>query len=87
MSTSLINVQVQGAQSVNVLAQDSSGATALNTAIAAGVSLLGSTFQGAMEMGGMFTVVKVREGLAASDYRDPGWYQHPAGTTVRLIDS
>ncbi len=34
---------------------------------------------GAMEMGGMFTVVKVREGLARNDYRDPGWYQHPAG--------
>jgi hypothetical protein len=37
---------------------------------------------GAMEMGGMFTVVKVREGLAAGDYRDPGWYQHPQGTVA-----
>jgi manganese oxidase len=35
---------------------------------------------GAMEMGGMFTVVKVRQGLARNDYKDPGWYQHPAGT-------
>jgi hypothetical protein len=35
---------------------------------------------GAMEMGGMFTVVKVRDGLARNDYKDPGWYQHPAGT-------
>ena len=35
---------------------------------------------GAIEMGGMFTVVKVREGLARNDYRDPGWYKHPAGT-------
>ena len=34
---------------------------------------------GPMEMGGMFTVVKVREGLARGDYRDPGWYQHPSG--------
>src|SRR5438445_6683832 len=34
---------------------------------------------GPIEMGGMFTVVKVREGLAAGDYKDPGWYQHPAG--------
>jgi len=34
---------------------------------------------GQMEMGGMFTVVKVREGLARNDYRDPGWYKHPAG--------
>jgi len=29
---------------------------------------------GPAEMGGMFTVVKVREGLAPGDYRDPGWY-------------
>ena len=35
---------------------------------------------GAIEMGGMFTVVKVREGLARNDYKDPGWYQHPEGT-------
>jgi FtsP/CotA-like multicopper oxidase with cupredoxin domain len=35
---------------------------------------------GPMEMGGMFTVVKVREGLARNDYKDPGWYKHPAGT-------
>jgi FtsP/CotA-like multicopper oxidase with cupredoxin domain len=34
---------------------------------------------GAMEMGGMFTVVKVRQGLARNDYKDPGWYRHPAG--------
>jgi FtsP/CotA-like multicopper oxidase with cupredoxin domain len=42
---------------------------------------------GAMEMGGMFTVVKVRDGLAPGDYRDPGWYRHPAGTVMRVIDS
>ena len=35
---------------------------------------------GAIEMGGMFTVVKVRERLARNDYSDPGWYRHPAGT-------
>jgi hypothetical protein len=37
---------------------------------------------GPMEMGGMFTVVKVREGLARADYKDPGWYQHPKGTVA-----
>jgi hypothetical protein len=37
---------------------------------------------GPVEMGGMFTVVKVREGLAAGDYKDPGWYQHPPGTVA-----
>ena len=30
----------------------------------------------------MFTVIKVREGLARNDYKDPGWYQHPAGTVA-----
>ena len=38
---------------------------------------------GALEMGGMFTVVKVRDGLARNDYGDPGWYQHPKGTVAR----
>jgi len=38
---------------------------------------------GNMEMGGMFTTLKVREGLARGDYRDPGWYKHPAGTVAR----
>jgi hypothetical protein len=37
---------------------------------------------GPMEMGGMFSVVKVREGLAHDDYKDPGWYQHPADTVA-----
>jgi FtsP/CotA-like multicopper oxidase with cupredoxin domain len=37
---------------------------------------------GALEMGGMFTVMKVRDGLARNDYRDPGWYKHPAGTVA-----
>jgi hypothetical protein len=26
--------------------------------------------------------VKVREGLARDDYKDPGWYQHPIGTVA-----
>ena len=37
---------------------------------------------GPMEMGGMFTVVKIREGLARDDYSDPGWYRHPPGTVA-----
>ncbi|MDP2333899.1 MAG: copper oxidase, partial [Reyranella sp.] len=37
---------------------------------------------GAIEMGGMLSVVKVREGLAAGDYKDPGWYKHPPGTVA-----
>ena len=37
---------------------------------------------GPLEMGGMFSVVKVREGLAADDYADPGPYKNPAGTVA-----
>ncbi|HEY5864636.1 MAG TPA: multicopper oxidase domain-containing protein [Candidatus Tectomicrobia bacterium] len=34
-----------------------------------------------ISMGGMFTVVKVRDRLASYD-QDPGWYQHPPGTVA-----
>jgi hypothetical protein len=37
---------------------------------------------GPIEMGGMFSVVKVREGIGANDYGDPGWYKHPEGTVA-----
>jgi len=37
---------------------------------------------GPMEMGGMFSVVKIREGIARGDYKDPGDYKHPAGTVA-----
>jgi FtsP/CotA-like multicopper oxidase with cupredoxin domain len=37
---------------------------------------------GPLEMGGMFTVLKVREGLARGDYKDPGWYRHPKGSVA-----
>jgi len=40
---------------------------------------------GNMEMGGMFTVVKVRDDLRRGDYRDPGWYSSPAGTVARRV--
>jgi manganese oxidase len=33
-------------------------------------------------MGGLFTVLKVREGITS--YDDPGWYQHPQGTVASL---
>jgi FtsP/CotA-like multicopper oxidase with cupredoxin domain len=41
---------------------------------------------GPIEMGGMFTIVKVREVLAPGDYQDPGWYAHPKGTVSYLLD-
>jgi FtsP/CotA-like multicopper oxidase with cupredoxin domain len=37
---------------------------------------------GSVEMGGMFTVLKVRPGLAHDDYKEPGWYEHPPGTVA-----
>jgi hypothetical protein len=37
---------------------------------------------GSVEMGGMFTVVKVRPDQKPGDYKDPGWYRHPAGTVA-----
>jgi FtsP/CotA-like multicopper oxidase with cupredoxin domain len=37
---------------------------------------------GPMEMGGMFSVVKIREGIARGDYKDPGPYKHPPGTVA-----
>ncbi|MEZ4403339.1 MAG: copper oxidase [Kofleriaceae bacterium] len=36
---------------------------------------------GPIDMGGMFTIVKVRDKLAGDG--DPGWYQQPAGTAVQ----
>src|SRR6266581_78840 len=40
---------------------------------------------GAIDMGGMFTVVKIRKQI---DYdRDPGWYQQPRGTSAYRVDS
>ena len=36
---------------------------------------------GPIEMGGMFTVLKVRESLLSYD-RDPGWYDYPKGTVA-----
>ena len=38
---------------------------------------------GPIEMGGMFTTLKVRRGLAATDYQDPGAYANPTGSVAR----
>ena len=37
---------------------------------------------GYIAMGGMFTTLKVRQGLA--NYEDPGWYEHPPGTMADM---
>jgi FtsP/CotA-like multicopper oxidase with cupredoxin domain len=40
---------------------------------------------GPIEMGGMFTILKVRDGITS--FEDPGWYQHPPGTVAGPIQT
>jgi hypothetical protein len=40
---------------------------------------------GPVEMGGMFTVMKVRRGQKRGDYSDPGWFRQPSGTQAREV--
>ncbi|MBT8123717.1 MAG: copper oxidase [Gammaproteobacteria bacterium] len=42
---------------------------------------------GNIEMGGMFTTVKVRDNLKPGDYNDPGWYNAPKGTVAARVSS
>ncbi len=37
---------------------------------------------GAVGMGGMFSMLKVRKDLKPGDFHDPGWFKHPAGTVA-----
>jgi FtsP/CotA-like multicopper oxidase with cupredoxin domain len=39
---------------------------------------------GPIFMGGMFTILKIREGLRSYE-EDPGWYQYPAGTVASPV--
>jgi hypothetical protein len=38
-----------------------------------------------IDMGGLFTIVKVRENLTS--YDDPGWYENPPGTLATLASN
>lgn len=40
---------------------------------------------GSIDMGGMFTVFKVRKGITS--YEDPGWFKHPRGTVSYKVDT
>lgn len=42
---------------------------------------------GNIEMGGMFTVVKVRDDLPKGSYADPGWYKNPKGTVASRVST
>jgi hypothetical protein len=37
---------------------------------------------GSVEMGGMFSVLKVRKDQKPGNYKDPGWFKHPKGTVA-----
>jgi manganese oxidase len=47
--------------------------------------MLGQGPFGNLEMGGMFTVIKVRDDIAPGDFRDPGWYRNPPGTVAKRV--
>lgn len=42
---------------------------------------------GAIGMGGMFTMLKVRKNQPHGNYKDPGWFTHPEGTVAKLVNS
>ncbi|HSB60238.1 MAG TPA: copper oxidase [Vicinamibacteria bacterium] len=48
--------------------------------------MAGTGPHGPIEMGGMFTVIKIRERLA-SYHEDPGWYDPPAGTLASKVNA
>ncbi|HSW12126.1 MAG TPA: multicopper oxidase domain-containing protein, partial [Solimonas sp.] len=49
--------------------------------------MMGEGLFGPLEMGGMFTVVKVRDDQPAGDHRDPGWYRPPPQRQARRVSS
>jgi hypothetical protein len=40
---------------------------------------------GPIEMGGMFTLVKVRKDKPKGDYSDSGWFKHPQGSVAKKV--
>lgn len=49
--------------------------------------MMGAGPYGNLEMGGMFTVLKVRRDLAAHDHQNPDWYQAPPGTQAKKVSA
>ncbi len=47
--------------------------------------MMGTGPFGPLEMGGMFTVLKVRDRLDSYDV-DPGWYEYPEGSMARKVE-
>ena len=42
---------------------------------------------GSVEMGGMYSVLKVRRDQKPGDVSDPGWFRHPPGSVAREVDA
>lgn len=49
--------------------------------------MMGNGPYGNLEMGGMFTMIKVRDDLSRDDYGDPGWYAEADGRRARRVSS
>jgi FtsP/CotA-like multicopper oxidase with cupredoxin domain len=49
--------------------------------------MMGKGQFGPIEMGGMFTTLKVRKTLVKQDFSDPGDYQHPNNTVAKKVSS
>lgn len=49
--------------------------------------MMGNGPYGNLEMGGMFTMIKVRDDLGRDDYSDPGWYAEAGGRRARRVSS
>ena len=48
--------------------------------------MVGKGPYGPIEMGGMFTMVKVRDDLPKEQFSDPGWFKPPAEQVARAVD-
>ena len=49
--------------------------------------MMGKGPYGNLEMGGMFTTVKVRDDIQPGDYRDPGWYEAPKASIAKRVSA
>jgi manganese oxidase len=49
--------------------------------------MAGEGLYGPIEMGGMFTIVKVRDDQKPGDYTDPGWYRSPRDQIARRVSA
>ncbi len=49
--------------------------------------MMGEGPYGPVEMGGMFSMLKVRREQKPGDYSDPGWYGQPAGSQAKKVET